>query len=135
METLPNLYFAGFHSKLGNSNHKKIYMVKAARSRQTSEVTTRDSSDQQFLSHDLSKHVAAILLDKDPRSRQRIEVTTRSDVGAKRKLLRQETRMQRQRKSLKGGSCRNIVLDVATLKEDNSCHDKKTMSQQGMIAS
>ena len=83
METSPNLYFAGFHNRLGNSSNKKIYMVKATRSRHTSEVATRDSSDQQFLSHDLSKHVAAILLNKDPRSQQRIEVTTRSDTGAK----------------------------------------------------
>ena len=47
--------------------------------------------DQQFLSHDLSKHVDVNLLDKDLRSRQRIEVTTRSDTGAKRKLLQQKT--------------------------------------------
>ena len=91
METFPNLYFAGFYNRLGNSSKKKIYMVKAARSRQTCEVATRDSSYQQFLSHDLSKHVAANMLDKDLRSRQRIEVTTRSDTEANRKLLRQET--------------------------------------------
>ena len=114
METLPNLYFAGFHNRLGNSSNKKIYMIKAARSRQTCEVATRDSSNHQFLSHGLSKHVASILLDKDPKSRQRIEVMTRSDTGAKLKLLRQETRMQRQRKGLKGGSCRDIILDVTT---------------------
>ena len=88
METLPNLYFAGFYRRLGNSSKTKIYMVKAARSQQTCEVATRDSSNQQFLSHDLSKHVAANLLDKDLRSRQRIEVTTRSDTGAKRRMLR-----------------------------------------------
>ena len=69
METLPNLYFAGFYSRLGNSSKKKIYMVKAARSRQICEVATRDSSYQQFLSHDLSKHVNENLLDKDFRSR------------------------------------------------------------------
>ena len=91
MKTLPNLYFPGFYSRLGNSNKKKIYMVKVARSRQTYEVTTRDSSDQPLLSHDLSKHVAANLLDKDLRSRQRIKVTTRSDTKAKRRMLRQET--------------------------------------------
>ena len=91
METLPILYFAGFYSRLGNSNKKKIYMVKVARSRQTCEVATRDSLDHQFLSHDLSKHVAANMLEKDLRSRQRIKVTTRSDTEAKRKLLRQET--------------------------------------------
>ena len=62
-------------------------MVKAAGSRQTCEVETRDSSYQQFLSHDLSKHVAANLLEKDLRSRQRIEVTTRSDTVVKRRML------------------------------------------------
>ena len=87
METLPNLYFVGFYIRLGNSNKKKIYMVKVARSRQTCEVATRDSSDHQFLSHNLSKHVAANLLDKDLRSRQRIKVTTRSDTRAKRRML------------------------------------------------
>ena len=91
MKILSNLYFIGFYSRLSNSSKKKIYMVKAARSRQTCEVATRDSSDQEFLSHDLSKHVAANMLDKDLRSRQRIEVTTRSDTGAKRRMLRQET--------------------------------------------
>ena len=110
-------------------------MVKATRSRQICEVATRDSSDQQFLSHDLSKHVTANLLDKDLRSRQRIEVTTRSDTGAKRRMLRQETRCRDEEKSLKEGSCRDIVLDVETLKEDNSCLDRKTMSRQGMTAS
>ena len=69
METLPNLYFACFYSRFGNSNKKNIYIVKAARSRQTCEVATRDSSYKQFLSHDLSKHVTANLLDKDLRSR------------------------------------------------------------------
>ena len=44
-------------------------------------------------------------------------------------------RMRRQRKSFKEGSCRDIVLYVVTLKEDNSYRDRKTMSQQGMIAS
>ena len=68
METLPNLCFADFYRRIGNFNKKKIYMVKAARTRQTCEVETRDSSDQQFLSHNLSKHVAANLLDKDLRS-------------------------------------------------------------------
>ena len=90
METLPILYFASFYNKLGNSSKKNICMVKAARSRQTCEVATRDSLDQQFLSHDLSKHVATNLLDKDLRSRQRIKVMTRSDTGANRKLLRQK---------------------------------------------
>ena len=91
METLPNLYFVGFYIRLGNSIKKIIYMVKAATSRQICEVATRDSSYKQFLSHDLSKHVAANLLDKDFKSRQRIEVTTRSDTGAKNFLLQQKT--------------------------------------------
>ena len=91
METLPNLYFAGFYSRLGNSSKKKIYMVKADKSRQICEVATRYSSDQQFLNYDLSKHVSANLLDKDLRSRQRIELMIRSVTGAKRRILRQET--------------------------------------------
>ena len=99
METLPNLYFAGFYSRLGNSSKKKIYMVKETRSRQTCEVVTRDSSNQQFLSHDLSKHVATNLLDKDLRPRQRIEVMTRKDTGAKRRMLQQETRCRDREKA------------------------------------
>ena len=79
METLPNLCFAYFYRRIGNSSKKKIHMVKAARSRQTCEVATRDSSDHQFLNHDFSEHVVANLLDKDLRSRQRIEVATRKD--------------------------------------------------------
>ena len=54
-------------------------MVKAARSRQTCEVATRDSLDQQFLSYDLSENVVVNLLVKDLRSRQRIEVAIRKD--------------------------------------------------------
>ena len=69
METLPNLCFADFYRRIGNSSKKNIYMVKEARLRQTCEVATRDSLDQQFLSHDLSENVAANLLDKDLRSR------------------------------------------------------------------
>ena len=76
-------------------------MVKAARSRQTCEVVTKDSSDKQFLSHNLSKHVAANLLNKGLRSQQRIEVTTRSDIRAKRKLLRQKTRCRDREKARK----------------------------------
>ena len=68
METLPNLCFADFYKRIGNSSKKKIYMVKEARLRQTCEVAIRDSSDQQFLSHDLREHVAANLLDKDLKS-------------------------------------------------------------------
>ena len=98
-------------------------------------VATKDLANQQFLSHDLSKHVAANLLDKDLRSRQRIEVTIRRSTGAKEKNVATRDRMQRQRKRLKEGSCRNNVLYVATLKENDSCRDRKTMSRQGMIAS
>ena len=54
-------------------------MVKAARLQQTCEVATRESSDQQFLSHDLSEKVVVNMLDKDLRSRKRIEVATRKD--------------------------------------------------------
>ena len=74
-------------------------MVKAAKSRQTCEVATRDSLDQQFLSQDLSKQVAANLLDKDLKSRQRIEVMIRSDTRAKIKSLRQETGCKDREKS------------------------------------
>ena len=74
-------------------------MVKAARPRQTCEVATSDSSDKQFLSHDLSGHVATNLLEKDLRSRQRIEVTTRSDTWAKRRMLRQEIRYRDREKA------------------------------------
>ena len=101
METLPNLCFLDFYRRIGNSDKKYIYMVKAARSRQICEVTTNDSSDQQFLSHDLSEHVAANLLDKDLRSRQRIEVATRKDSRPnesycdKRKVAETEKEFQR----------------------------------------
>ena len=44
METLPNLYSAGFYSRLGNSSKEKIYMVKVVRSRQRIEVTTRSDT-------------------------------------------------------------------------------------------
>ena len=55
---LTNFIFCRFLQQTWQFQKKKICMVKAARSRQTCEVATRDSSDQQFLSHDLSKHVA-----------------------------------------------------------------------------
>ena len=58
METLQNLCFANFYKRIGNLSKKKIYMVKAATSRQTCEVATRDFSYQQFLSHDLRDEVA-----------------------------------------------------------------------------
>ena len=96
---------------------------------------TKDLANHQFLSHDLSKHVAANLLDKDLRSQQRIEVTTRRSTRAKEKNVTTRDMMQRQRKSLKEGSCHDNVLYVATLKENDFCRDRKMMSRQGMIAS
>ena len=84
---LTKFIFCRFLQQTWQFQQEKKNMVKAARSRQTCEVATRDSSNQQFLSHDLSKNVATNLLDKDLRSRQRIEVTTRSDTGAKRRML------------------------------------------------
>ena len=101
METLPNLCFGDFYRRIGNSNKKKIYMVKAVRLRHTCEVMTRDSSNQQFLSHDLSENVAANLLDKDLRSRHRIEVATRKNFRPnescydKRKVVETEKEFQR----------------------------------------
>ena len=101
METLPNLCFVEFYGRIGNSSKKKIYMVKVARSRQTCEVMTRDSSYQQFLSHYLSENVAANLLDKYLRLRQRIVVATRKDSRPnesccdKRKVAETEKEFQR----------------------------------------
>ena len=125
METLPNLCFADFYIRIGNSNKKKIYMVKAARSRQTCEVATTDSLDHQFLSHDLSEHVVVNLLDKDLRSRQRIEVATRKysrpneSCYDKRKVAEIEKEFQRKILSRHCSVCRDTVLYVATPKEDN----------------
>ena len=62
---LTKFMFYIFYNIIGNFSKKKIYMVKAARSRQTCEVGTKDSSYQQFLSHNLSENVAANLLDKN----------------------------------------------------------------------
>ena len=129
METLPNLCFTNFYRRIGNSSKKKIFMVKAARSQQTCDVATRDSSDQQFLSHNLSEHVAADLLDKDLRSRQRIEVAIRKDSRPnescydKRKVA--DTEKEFQRKILSGhrSVCRDTkrrqvlsqqIIDVTT---------------------
>ena len=129
METLPNLCFADFYRRIDNSSKKKIYMVKAARSRQTCEVATRDSSYHQFLSHDLSEHVAANLVDKDLKSRQRIEVATRKDSRPnesccdKRKVIETEKEFQRKILSRHCSVCRNIerrqlwsqqIIDVTT---------------------
>ena len=66
---LTKFMFYIFYNIIGNFSKKKIYMVKAARSRQTCEVATRDSSYQQLLSHNLSENVAANLLDKNLWSR------------------------------------------------------------------
>ena len=129
METLPNLCFADFYRRIDNSSKKKIYMVKVARVRKTCEVATRDFSNQQFLSHDLSEHVAANMLDKDLRSRQRIEVATRKDsrpnesYGEKRKVVETEKEFQRKIVSRHHSICRNTerkqlwsqqIIDVTT---------------------
>ena len=91
METLPNLYFAGFMENLAITARKRHIWSRQLDHDRLVRSRQGIPHDQQFLSHDLSKHVSANLLDKDHRSRQRIEVMTRSDTGAKRKLLQQKT--------------------------------------------
>ena len=64
MEILPNLYFANLYRR--SYNYRKNLEEneingQAARSRHTIEVVTRNSSVQQFLSHDLSDNVVTIL--------------------------------------------------------------------------
>ena len=88
METLPNLCFAGFYNRLGKYSKDLEKYDQGILVATKFEVVTKDLANHQFLSHDLSKHVATNTLDKDLRSRQRIEVTTRSDTGAKRRMLR-----------------------------------------------
>ena len=64
MEILPNLYFADFYRRSCNSSknpEENKINDQAARSRQTVEVATRNSSVQQFLSHDLIDNVATTL--------------------------------------------------------------------------
>ena len=64
MEILPNLYFEDFYRRSYNSSKnlkENEINGQAARSRQTVEVAARNSSVQQFLSHDLIDNVAIIL--------------------------------------------------------------------------
>ena len=78
---------------------------------------TRDSSDQQFLSHDLSENVVANLLDKEARSQQERILGQTKAVVTSEKLLRQ-------RRSFKERSCHDTVLYVVTPKEHNSSHNR-----------
>ena len=64
MEILPNLYFVDLYRRSYNSSKNPTENEindQAARSRHTVEVATRNSSVQQFLSHDLRDKVATIL--------------------------------------------------------------------------
>ena len=64
MEILPNLYFVYFYRRSCNSSknpEENEINGQAARSRQTVEVATRNSSVQQFLSHDLINNVEKTL--------------------------------------------------------------------------
>ena len=64
MEILPNLYFVDFYRRSCNSSknsEENEINGQAARSRQTIEIATRNSSVQQFLSHDLIDNVATTL--------------------------------------------------------------------------
>ena len=64
MEILPNLYFADLYKRSYNSRknpEENEINGQEARLRHTVEVATRNSSVQQFLSHDLSDNVAIIL--------------------------------------------------------------------------
>ena len=64
MEILLNLYFANLYKRSYNSNknpEENEINGQATRSRHTVEVATRNSSIQQFLSHDLSANVATIM--------------------------------------------------------------------------
>ena len=64
MEILPNLYFAYLYRRSYNSNknlEENDINGQATRLRHIDEVATRNSSVQQFLSHDLSDNVATIL--------------------------------------------------------------------------
>ena len=64
MKILPNLYFADLYKRSYNSSknpEENEINGQAARSRHIVEVATRNSSVQQFLSHDLSDNVVTIL--------------------------------------------------------------------------
>ena len=53
MEILPNLYFADFYRRNGNSSkYTEAISGQVAGSRQTFEIATSNSVIQQFLSHD-----------------------------------------------------------------------------------
>ena len=64
MEILPNLFFADFYRRSCNSSknsEENEINGQVARLRQTVEVAIRNSSVQQFLSHDLIDNVATTL--------------------------------------------------------------------------
>ena len=64
MEILPSLYFEDFYRRSCNSSKNlegNEINGEAARSQYAVEVTTRNSSIQQFLSYDLNDNVATIL--------------------------------------------------------------------------
>ena len=64
VEILPNLYFEDFYRRSCNSSknlEENEINGQASRSRQTVQVATRNSSVQQFLSHDLIDNVATTL--------------------------------------------------------------------------
>ena len=64
MKILPNLYFADLYKRSYNSSknpEENDINGQTARSQHIAEVATRNSSVQQFLSHDLSDNVVTIL--------------------------------------------------------------------------
>ena len=64
MEILPNLYFADLYRRSYNSSknlEENEINGQATKSRHTVEVATRNSSVQQFLSHNLSDNVAIVM--------------------------------------------------------------------------
>ena len=64
MEILPNLYFADFYRRSCNSSknpEENEINGRVATLRQIVEVTARNSSVQQFLSHDLIDNVVTTL--------------------------------------------------------------------------
>ena len=77
-------------------------------------VTTRLSYVVRENNEDLTK------LGCDNKSRSQQEVILGQGKGVATRDM-----MRRERKSVEEGSCRDIVLYVATLKEDNSCRDRK----------
>ena len=64
MDILPSLYFEYFYRRSYNSSKNlegNEINGQATRSQQAVEITTRNSSIQQFLSHNLTDNVATIL--------------------------------------------------------------------------